>query len=260
MSNPEVAVGQGYAESKWIVERILDAASERTSLRPVVVRLGQVCGEGNGTWNEKEWFPSVVKSGLKLNCLPRLDGVSGVMTLITPTALSLIGRLDCLLDYSTRCCGSNARDSAYRSHTRRTHLPRCSPPWRVLQRPGWFGCILAQRSARSLPRMAFKALRGAQVSVRFEKVATGQPRIAHIQFLRNCTHRTRVGTYRLGELRHFARGTRIESAGGRRQATGRRECTEMAGCLDLERLPPSTTKEDGGPHVGTYSRANVSTP
>jgi len=257
VSNPEVAVGQGYAESKWIAERILDAAAERTSLRPVVVRLGQVCGEGNGTWNEKEWFPSLVKSGLTLNCLPRLDGVSGIMMLITPTALSLIGRLDCLLDYSTRCCRSNARDGAYRSHTRRTHLPRCSPPWRVVQRPRWFGRIVAQRSTCPLPRMAFKALRGAQGPVRFEKVTSGQPRIADIQSLRNCTHRTRVGTYRLRALRYVACGTRIKSAGRRRQATRRRQCTEMAGCLELERLPPTETEEGRSPYVETDPGVNT---
>jgi len=76
LSNPETAVGTGYSESKWVAERILDAASERTALRPVVVRLGQVCGDGNGTWNEKEWFPSLVKSAVTLGCLPSLDGVS----------------------------------------------------------------------------------------------------------------------------------------------------------------------------------------
>jgi thioester reductase-like protein len=77
LSDPETAVGTGYSESKWVAERILDAASERTVLQPVVVRLGQVCGDGNGTWNEKEWFPSLVKSALTLGCLPSVDGVSG---------------------------------------------------------------------------------------------------------------------------------------------------------------------------------------
>jgi hypothetical protein len=94
LSNPEVAVGTGYSESKWVAERILDTAAERTALRPVVVRLGQVCGDGSGTWNEKEWFPSLVKSALTLGCLPSLDGVR--RTLITylyladqPLSLSL---------------------------------------------------------------------------------------------------------------------------------------------------------------------------
>jgi hypothetical protein len=77
LSNPEIAVGTGYSESKWVAERILDAAAERTALRPVVVRLGQVCGDGSGTWNESEWFPSLVKSALTLGCLPSVDGPVG---------------------------------------------------------------------------------------------------------------------------------------------------------------------------------------
>lgn len=74
LSNPEIAVGTGYSESKWVAERILDVAAERTALRPVVVRLGQVCGDGSGTWNESEWFPSLVKSAVTLGCLPSVDG------------------------------------------------------------------------------------------------------------------------------------------------------------------------------------------
>ncbi|KAI9459306.1 acetyl-CoA synthetase-like protein [Russula earlei] len=80
LPNPEVAAGTGYSESKWVAERILDAAAERTALRPVVVRLGQVCGDGNGTWNENEWFPSLTKSALTLGCLPSLDGTVSWIT------------------------------------------------------------------------------------------------------------------------------------------------------------------------------------
>ena len=70
---------------------------ERTALQPVVVRLGQVCGDGDGTWNEKEWFPSLVKSALTLDCLPSIDGVSGL--LITLTDVVLMGCLDRCLDH-----------------------------------------------------------------------------------------------------------------------------------------------------------------
>jgi thioester reductase-like protein len=80
LSDPEIAVGTGYSESKWVAERILDVAAERTALRPVVVRLGQVCGDESGTWNESEWFPSLVKSALTLGCLPSVDGPVGWIT------------------------------------------------------------------------------------------------------------------------------------------------------------------------------------
>jgi thioester reductase-like protein len=56
--NPETSVSAGYSESKWVAERILDAAAQRTALQPVVVRFGQICVDGNGTWNETEWFPT----------------------------------------------------------------------------------------------------------------------------------------------------------------------------------------------------------
>ncbi|TFY80855.1 hypothetical protein EWM64_g3157 [Hericium alpestre] len=80
LDNPEIAVGPGYSESKWISERILDAAAEKTSLRPVNVRLGQVCGDVNGMWNQDEWFPSMVKSALTVKCLPNLEGLVSWIT------------------------------------------------------------------------------------------------------------------------------------------------------------------------------------
>ncbi|KAI0298355.1 acetyl-CoA synthetase-like protein [Multifurca ochricompacta] len=95
LSNPEVAVGTGYSESKWVAERILDVAAERTALRPVVVRLGQVCGDGSGSWNENEWFPSLVKSALTLGCLPSLDGTVGWITAPDAAAAMLeMSRID----------------------------------------------------------------------------------------------------------------------------------------------------------------------
>ncbi|KAH8101719.1 acetyl-CoA synthetase-like protein, partial [Cristinia sonorae] len=70
VKDPAIVVGTGYAESKWVAEQILSAASERFGLRTVSVRIGQLCGDRNGHWNEKEWFPSIVKSALYTNCLP----------------------------------------------------------------------------------------------------------------------------------------------------------------------------------------------
>jgi thioester reductase-like protein len=70
-------MGGGYTESKWVSEAILARAAQQTPLRPIIVRLGQLTGSGNGYWNQREWFPSMVKSAvMSLNCLPNLDGVS----------------------------------------------------------------------------------------------------------------------------------------------------------------------------------------
>lgn len=94
LSNPETSVGTGYSESKRVAERILDAAAERTALQPTVVRFGQVCGDGNGTWNETEWFPSLVKSALTLGCLPSLDGTVAWIT--APDAAAALLEMSCI--------------------------------------------------------------------------------------------------------------------------------------------------------------------
>lgn len=70
---------QGYAESKWVGERILAAASSATGVDTVCVRVGQLCGGVNGYWNEKEWFPAIIKSGRYTGCLPTVEGVSPLL-------------------------------------------------------------------------------------------------------------------------------------------------------------------------------------
>ncbi|KDQ07647.1 hypothetical protein BOTBODRAFT_180516 [Botryobasidium botryosum FD-172 SS1] len=68
------AIVMGYGESKWVSERILQIAGEVTALRPVVVRLGQMSGGENGSWNQSEWLPCIVRSGEVLGVLPTTDG------------------------------------------------------------------------------------------------------------------------------------------------------------------------------------------
>ncbi|KAH9934343.1 uncharacterized protein B0H18DRAFT_870080 [Fomitopsis serialis] len=68
---PDVAVGSGYSESKWVAERILLEAARKTTLEVLVVRVGQICGGGpDGAWNAHEWFPAMVQSATKLGCFP----------------------------------------------------------------------------------------------------------------------------------------------------------------------------------------------
>lgn len=67
---PELALGDGYSESKWVAERLLQLAAEQTSLSPVIVRIDQVSGSGNGYWKTTEWFPSLVQSAAFVKCLP----------------------------------------------------------------------------------------------------------------------------------------------------------------------------------------------
>ena len=64
------ALGSNYPESKWVAEEILHQVADRANISTTAVRLGQVCGDMLGHWNEKEWFPAVVKSAVFTRCLP----------------------------------------------------------------------------------------------------------------------------------------------------------------------------------------------
>lgn len=75
VDDPSIPLGQGYGESKWVAEMILHAAAKATTLRPMVVRVGQICGGLNGAWNTSDWVPSIVKSSIALGCLPDVKGV-----------------------------------------------------------------------------------------------------------------------------------------------------------------------------------------
>ncbi|KAF7936357.1 uncharacterized protein EAE98_002576 [Botrytis deweyae] len=64
----------GYAESKFISERILDYAS-KTKLLTVdikVARVGQIAGPAytSGVWNKSEWMPSLVVTSFHMGFLP----------------------------------------------------------------------------------------------------------------------------------------------------------------------------------------------
>ncbi|KAA1470564.1 acetyl-CoA synthetase-like protein [Dentipellis sp. KUC8613] len=70
----KVAVSFGYAESKWVGEKILETAAARTALRPVNIRVGQMAGGLNGNWTIAEWLPSLIRSSVHLGALPDCEG------------------------------------------------------------------------------------------------------------------------------------------------------------------------------------------
>ena len=78
LDDPSSPFGAGYGEGKWVAEHVLQNVTERRGVHTVVMRLGQVAGDRKGYWNEREWFPSLVKSALFQKCLPEHDGVSGI--------------------------------------------------------------------------------------------------------------------------------------------------------------------------------------
>ncbi|KAF9505928.1 hypothetical protein BS47DRAFT_1322053 [Hydnum rufescens UP504] len=75
IQDPSVVLGIGYGESKWVAERLLELAAEKSGLRPVIVRIGQLSGGTNGSWNTAEWIPAVVRSGEVVRALPSSDDV-----------------------------------------------------------------------------------------------------------------------------------------------------------------------------------------
>ena len=66
----------GYSESKYICEHLVHEAAKLLDIPCSIARVGQIAGDRLGYWNEKEWFPSIVKSALHQRCLPSLDVVS----------------------------------------------------------------------------------------------------------------------------------------------------------------------------------------
>ncbi|KAJ6472708.1 hypothetical protein C8R47DRAFT_1295530, partial [Mycena vitilis] len=68
--DPEVALGSGYQEPKWIAEQLLAKAADCTPCETLVVRVGQLSGGINGAWNAQEWVPALVQSAKILECIP----------------------------------------------------------------------------------------------------------------------------------------------------------------------------------------------
>lgn len=78
LDDPSSPFGSGYGESKWVSEHVLQNVTERRGVHTIVMRLGQVAGDRKGYWNEREWFPSLIKTALFQKCLPEHDGVRNI--------------------------------------------------------------------------------------------------------------------------------------------------------------------------------------
>ncbi|KAF8166302.1 acyl transferase domain-containing protein [Mycena galopus ATCC 62051] len=75
INDAKVAVQTGYAESKWVAERLVQNAVELGLLHANVIRVGQLTGGDNGSWDTKQWIPALVQSGVHVGCLPDGDDV-----------------------------------------------------------------------------------------------------------------------------------------------------------------------------------------
>jgi thioester reductase-like protein len=81
----------GYPESKYIAERLLQAAWTRISLKTCVLRVGQVAGPVRslqGQWNPVEWLPTIIQSSVGMGMLPQTIGALDVVDWIPVDVLS----------------------------------------------------------------------------------------------------------------------------------------------------------------------------
>ncbi|TFK39396.1 acetyl-CoA synthetase-like protein [Crucibulum laeve] len=93
----DTAVSTGYIESKWVAEEILTKAP----LSSIIVRLGQLSGAPNGSWNTKEWLPALVKSAKAVGFIPTDDSKISWIPLDV-AARSLVDLLKADLDENTK--------------------------------------------------------------------------------------------------------------------------------------------------------------
>lgn len=74
LDDPSVAQGLGYAQSKWIAEKLCQVASQQTPIRAGVLRIGQMVGDSqNGVWNETEAISLIIKCADTIGILPDLE-------------------------------------------------------------------------------------------------------------------------------------------------------------------------------------------
>ncbi|KAL9611143.1 MAG: hypothetical protein Q9167_004196 [Letrouitia subvulpina] len=67
--------GMGYAASKLVGERIVEAANRDAGAKASIVRIGQMVGDTRaGVWNDTEMVPLMIRSALTMGILPKLEG------------------------------------------------------------------------------------------------------------------------------------------------------------------------------------------
>nr|WGM49229.1 carboxylic acid reductase [Boreostereum vibrans] len=89
VTDPKIAVANGYSEGKWVAESILLRAAKESGIKVNIVRVGQLCGDSKvGGWNEKEWLPVMLRGSQVLGATPhRVEDISFVPVDIAASAL-----------------------------------------------------------------------------------------------------------------------------------------------------------------------------
>lgn len=77
IDDPLVPLPMGYAEAKWVCEKIMESAfHEGSNVEPIILRIGQLSGShATGFWSPKEHFPALVRASQAINAMPNLQGV-----------------------------------------------------------------------------------------------------------------------------------------------------------------------------------------
>jgi nucleoside-diphosphate-sugar epimerase/aryl carrier-like protein len=80
MQTPETVVPMGYAEAKWVCERMLGHVGRYfpDDIEPVIVRIGQLSGPeaSPGIWKTSEHIPALLKACSLIEAMPQLEGVT----------------------------------------------------------------------------------------------------------------------------------------------------------------------------------------
>lgn len=81
MNDPKIPLPIGYAEAKWVCEKVLESAYQNVhDIEPVVLRIGQLTGSSTtGYWSPKEHFPTLVEASRMIGAMPDLQGVSNTL-------------------------------------------------------------------------------------------------------------------------------------------------------------------------------------
>ncbi|CAG8955641.1 hypothetical protein HYFRA_00009595 [Hymenoscyphus fraxineus] len=121
---------QGYAQSKYVCEQMLEAFSDSLATRPVsVLRVGQICGPrlGDGPWNKWEWFPSLVISSRFLGVAP--DDIGQEINWIPVDELASI--VSDLIDYTHTKSPEESKENSKTSQVFNVVNPKMST-WKSL--------------------------------------------------------------------------------------------------------------------------------
>ena len=88
-----VPAQMGYAESKYVLERLLSHTADTFNISVSICRVGQIAGpagSSQGTWNKAEWLPSLIISSRYLGILPDSLGAMENIDWIPIDLLSII--------------------------------------------------------------------------------------------------------------------------------------------------------------------------